>query len=89
MTHVMTLLVHLVTDRIFGSRGTGAEGSIRVLGNRLVGLRGSLGGGALDGLRDVVGSVPDGQWLATTMSGKRKARPAYLTESIAKVVWLK
>ena len=60
----MGLLVKLVTDRVFGSRGTGAEGGIRVLSNLLVGSGGSLGGGALDGLRDVVGGVPEDNLLA-------------------------
>ena len=32
----MGLLVKLVTDRVFGSRGTGAEGGIRVLSNLLL-----------------------------------------------------
>lgn len=54
----MTLLVELVTNRVFGSRGTGAEGGVAVLGDFLVGLGGGFRGGALDGLRDVVGGVP-------------------------------
>jgi len=56
---VVLLLVELVTDGILGSGGTSAEGSVRVLGNGLVGLLGASAGGALDGVSDVVGGVLD------------------------------
>lgn len=60
-TYVVGLLVDLVTDRVFGSRGTGAEGGIRVFGDLFVGGGRSLGSGTLDGLRNVVGGVPGGE----------------------------
>lgn len=61
----MPLLVDLVCDRVLGSRGTGTEGSVRVFSNLLVGFGGSVRGGALDGLRDVVCGVPKSPVLAT------------------------
>lgn len=57
--HVVSLLVNLVTKSIFGRSGTGGERCVVVLRNLFVGL---LAGGrllALDGLRDVVRSVPE------------------------------
>lgn len=53
----MGLLVLLVNKGILGSAGTGAQLSVVILGDLLVGLLGSLGTGALDGLRDVVGGL--------------------------------
>ncbi len=58
-TYLVRLLVKLVTDGIFGSRGTGAEGGVRVFGNLFVGSRAGLGGSTLYGLGDVVGGVPE------------------------------
>jgi hypothetical protein len=52
-------LILLVDQRILGGGGTAAEAGVGVLGNALVGLLGGGGTGALDGLRDVVGGVPD------------------------------
>lgn len=57
-TYIVTLLVDLVTNGVLASGETGASGGIAVFRNRFVGLVGSFGGTALDGLRDVVGSVP-------------------------------
>ena len=54
---VVRLLVELVGDGILCGSGAGADAGVRVLGNLLVGLVGSLGTGALDGLRNVVGGV--------------------------------
>jgi len=51
------LLVLLVDDSILGSRGTGGQLGVAVLGDLLVGLLGSLSTGALNSLRDVVGGV--------------------------------
>jgi hypothetical protein len=52
-------LVLLVTEGILGGAGTSSDVGIAVLGDALVGLLGSLGTGALDGLSDVVGGVLD------------------------------
>jgi hypothetical protein len=55
-------LVHLVANGGDGARGTVGNGVVAgnvALGLLLVGLLGSLGGLALDGLRDVVGGVLD------------------------------
>jgi hypothetical protein len=57
----VALLVELVGDGVLGSSGTGREGGVRVFGDLLVGGGGSLGGGTLDGLRDVVCGVPRGR----------------------------
>lgn len=54
---VVSLFVLLVDDGILGGSGTGAQLSIVVLGDLLVGLLGGLGTGALDGLGNVVGGV--------------------------------
>jgi hypothetical protein len=54
----VVLLIQLVTNRVLGSSGTGREGGVRVFGDLLVGGGGGLGGGTLDGLRDVVCGVP-------------------------------
>lgn len=62
---VMLLLVELVADGITSGLGTGAEGGIAVLGHVLVGLLGSSGTGALNGLGDVVGGVPRRLMLVT------------------------
>jgi hypothetical protein len=51
------LLVLLVNDGVLGGAGAGADVGVVVLGHVLVGLLGSLGTGALDGLSDVVGGV--------------------------------
>jgi len=51
---VVGSLVLLVDDGILCGGSTGAQAGIGVLGDVLVGLLGSLGTGALDGLRDVV-----------------------------------
>ena len=59
---VVGLLVELVADGITSSLGAGADAGVAVLGDLLVGLLGSGGGGSLDGLGDVVGGVPK-QWL--------------------------
>ena len=50
-------LVLLVNDGILGSAGAGRELGIVALSDVLVGLLGSLGTGALDGLSDVVGGL--------------------------------
>jgi hypothetical protein len=50
-------LVLLVDDGILGGAGAGTQAGIVVLGDVLVGLLGSLGTGALNGLSDVVGGV--------------------------------
>lgn len=54
---VVGLLVLLVNDGVLGGAGAGADVGVAVLGDVLVGLLGSLGAGALDGLGDVVGGV--------------------------------
>ena len=51
---VVGSLILLVDEGILSGRETGADACVRVFGNALVGLLGSLGTGALDGLRDVV-----------------------------------
>lgn len=53
-------LVLLVEDGILSGAGAGAQAGIVVLSDVLVGLLGSLGTGALDGLGDVVGGVLTG-----------------------------
>lgn len=50
-------LVLLVDDGVLGGASAGADAGVVVLGDVLVGLLGSSGTGALDGLRDVVGGV--------------------------------
>lgn len=50
-------LVHLVSNGVLGGGCAGAQASITVLGDLLVGLLGGGGSGTLDGLGDVVGSV--------------------------------
>ena len=50
-------LVLLVDEGILGSFSTGAQLGVIVLSDVLVGLLGSLGTSALDGLSDVVGGV--------------------------------
>lgn len=57
--YVVAGLVHLVSNSILGRGGTAAEGCVVVLGDLLVGLLAGSGRGALDGLRDVVGGVPE------------------------------
>jgi hypothetical protein len=52
-------LVHLVPNGILGSGGTAAEACVVILGNLLVGFLAGGSTGALDGLRDVVGGVPE------------------------------
>jgi hypothetical protein len=52
-------LVHLVSNGVLGSGGTAAEVCVAVLGNLLVGFLAGGSTGALDGLRDVVGGVPE------------------------------
>ena len=54
---VVAGLVELVSNGILCGSGARAEAGIVVLGNLLVGLLGSLGTGALDGLGNVVGGV--------------------------------
>lgn len=54
---VVDLLVLLVTDGVDGSAGAGADFGVGVLGDLLVGLLGSGGTGALNGLSDVVGGL--------------------------------
>jgi hypothetical protein len=56
--YVVAGLVNFISNSIFSSGGTAAEGCVVVLSNLLVGLLAGGGTGALDGLRDVVGSVP-------------------------------
>ena len=56
---LMLLLIKLVGDGIAGGLETGVDGSVAVLGHLLVGLLGSGGAGALDGLADVVGGLPE------------------------------
>lgn len=65
-TYVMALLVHLVANCILGCLRTGTEGGIRVFGDVLVGLGRSVGGGALDRLRNVANGV-SGRLSATSM----------------------
>ena len=67
---VVGLLVDLVADSITGSLGAGSERRIAILGYALVGLLGSGGAGALDGLADVVCGVP-GVKLLGLMLGMR------------------
>lgn len=50
-------LVELVSNGILGGGSTAGDGCIRVLGDLLVGLLGSLRTSALDGLGNVVGGV--------------------------------
>ncbi len=54
---VVTGLVELVSDGILCGSGAGAEAGVVVLCNLLVGLLGSFGTGALDGLGNVVCGV--------------------------------
>lgn len=54
----MALLIDLVPEGVLGRSGTGTKGSVGVFGNVLVCLVGGVGGGTLDGLRDVVCGVP-------------------------------
>jgi hypothetical protein len=64
------LLVELVAGCVKGARGTVGDGVLAgdvALGLLLVGLLGRGGGGALDGLRNVVGGV-----LRGTVSWARK-----------------
>ena len=56
----VTRLLSLVTQGILGSGGTSADGGVAVLGDVLVGLLGSTGGGLLDLLTDEVGALLDG-----------------------------
>ena len=51
---VVGSLILLVDEGILSGRETGADTCVRVLSDALVGFLGSLGTGALDGLRDVV-----------------------------------
>ncbi len=55
---VVSLLIELVGDGIASSLGAGAEVGIAVLGDVLVGLLGSSGTGARNGLGNVVCGVP-------------------------------
>jgi len=55
---VVRLLINLVADGVLASLKTGAERSVRVLGDLLVGFFAGCGAGALDALTDVVCSVP-------------------------------
>lgn len=57
---LVLLLLGLVANSVLGSRGTGAEAGIRVLGDLLVGLLGGTRGGLLSLLSDVVGALLDG-----------------------------
>ena len=54
----MALLIDLVPEGVLGRCGTSTKGSVGVFGDLLVCLVGGLGGGTLDGLRDVVCGVP-------------------------------
>jgi hypothetical protein len=54
---VVAGLVELVSNGILCGSGAGAEAGVVVLGNLLVGLLGSCGTGALDGLGNVVCGV--------------------------------
>jgi hypothetical protein len=54
---VVGRLVDLVSNGILGGGGTGAQACVGILGNLFVGLFGSSGTGALDGLGNVVGGV--------------------------------
>jgi hypothetical protein len=57
---LVLLLVDLVAGGVKGARGTVGDGVVAgdvALGLLLVGLLGGGGGGALDGLRDVLGGV--------------------------------
>lgn len=57
--HVLGRVTYLVSEGVTGRRETGADGGVGVLGDLLVGLLGSGGGGTLDGLGDVVSGVLD------------------------------
>merc|ERR1739841_131221 len=57
---VVSLLIELVGDGIASGLGAGAEVGIAVLGDVLVGLLGSSGTGARNGLGNVVCGVLDG-----------------------------
>lgn len=54
----MALLIDLVSEGVLGRSGTGTKGGVGVFGDLLVCLVGGLGGGTLDGVRDVVCGVP-------------------------------
>ena len=54
---VVAGFVLLVDNGVLGRRGTRAEAGVVVLGNRLIGLLGSLSTSALDGLGHVVCGV--------------------------------
>lgn len=54
---VVGSLVLLVNGGILCGSGAGAQACVRVLGDLLVGLLGSLSTGTLDGLSDVVAGV--------------------------------
>lgn len=62
----MLALIHLVTGGVLGSGGSGREGSVRVLGDVLVGLLGSTRGGLLD----LLGNGVDGVLNAVRWRGK-------------------
>lgn len=55
---VVLLLVKLVGDSVRGSLSSGAERSVTILCDVLVGFLGGRGTGSLDGLGNVVGGVP-------------------------------
>lgn len=66
---VVFLLVELVTDSILGCGGSGAEGSVAILSDLLVGLLRCGGTGALERLSDVVGGVPDESYVSESCDG--------------------
>lgn len=53
------VFVQLVTKSVLCSGGTGGNINIRVFSDFLVGLLGRAGGGLVDLVTDVVGSVPE------------------------------
>jgi len=57
---VVALLVNLVGEGVSSSLGSGTKAGVAVFGNILVCLLGGSGGGAGDGLLDVVDCVLDG-----------------------------
>jgi hypothetical protein len=52
------LLINLIGEGVLCGSGAGAQGSIAVLGDLLVGLLAGSGTSSLDGLGDVVNGVP-------------------------------
>lgn len=58
--YLVPVLVDLVAQCVLGGAGAGAERSVGVLGDLLVGLLGGAGDGLVDLVRGKVGGVLDG-----------------------------